>query len=163
MAWHATPPVFDGPEDRNGRRGHDETAMWLALLDGKLPEPPPDGPFVILGDANIDPADGEGRRDALMTLLADPRLQDPAPRSAGGMTASQAGVNAAQTGDPALDTADWDDAPGGPGNLRVDYVLPSADLVVTGSGIWWPEAGEAAATAALASRHRLVWVDVALP
>ena len=36
MVWHATPPVFDGPEDRNGRRNHDEAALWLRLLDGSL-------------------------------------------------------------------------------------------------------------------------------
>ena len=28
-AWAATPPVFDGLEDRNGRRNHDEAALWL--------------------------------------------------------------------------------------------------------------------------------------
>lgn len=27
LAWLATPPVFDGPEDRNGRRNHDEAAF----------------------------------------------------------------------------------------------------------------------------------------
>ena len=43
LAWHATPPVFDGPEDRNGRRNHDEAAFWRLFLDGALPMPPPDG------------------------------------------------------------------------------------------------------------------------
>ncbi len=61
LAWLATPPVFDGPEDRNGRRNHDETAFWLRLMDGALPFAPPGGPFVLLGDANLDPADGDGR------------------------------------------------------------------------------------------------------
>ncbi|MCP4244866.1 MAG: endonuclease/exonuclease/phosphatase family protein, partial [bacterium] len=27
LTWHATPPVFDGPEDRNGWRNHDEAAF----------------------------------------------------------------------------------------------------------------------------------------
>ena len=40
LAWHATPPVFDGPEDRNGRRNHDEAAFWRLLLEGALPMPP---------------------------------------------------------------------------------------------------------------------------
>jgi hypothetical protein len=39
-AWHATPPVFDGPEDRNGRRNHDESAFWLRYLEGALPTLP---------------------------------------------------------------------------------------------------------------------------
>ena len=27
MAFHASPPVFDGPEDRNGKRNHDELML----------------------------------------------------------------------------------------------------------------------------------------
>ena len=163
-AWHATPPVF-GPGDRNARRNHDEAAFWLRYLDGSLPSAPEPGPFVLLGDANSDPEDGDGRREAMRALLAHSRLVDPAPRSAGGVAAAarDGGVNAAHSGDPALDTADWPDEDGSPGNLRVDYVLPSSDWRVLGSGVWWPEAGADADLAAAASRHRLVWVDVALP
>lgn len=165
LAWHASPPVFDGPEDRNGRRNHDEAAFWLALIEGRLGLPPPAPPFVLLGDANLDPVDGEGRPEALLALLAHPALTDPAPESAGGAEAAQAqgGANARHAGDPAHDTADWRDTPG-PGNLRVDLVLPSRDLRVAGSGILWPEASDLLAAAVVAaSRHRLVWVDIALP
>ena len=150
MAWSATPPVFDGPEDRNGRRNHDEAAFWLDRL-------PPDR-FVLIGDANLDPVDGDGRPDALRALIA--RTQDPEPRSPGAAAAPQAGANATHQGDPALDTADWPDADG-PGNLRVDMVLPSTDLTVTGSGVLWPAPDDPLAnTVAAASRHRLVWIDL---
>ncbi|WP_343081467.1 endonuclease/exonuclease/phosphatase family protein [Ostreiculturibacter nitratireducens] len=164
LAYYATPPVFDGPEDRNGRRNHDETAFWSRFLDGDLPFAPTSGVFVILGDANLDPMDGEGRPEAIAALLSDPRLRHPAPLSRGGAAAAlQGGPNARQKGDPALDTADWDETRG-IGNMRVDYVLPSADLDITGSGVWWPAPGEDGAEAAeAASRHRLVWVDVELP
>jgi hypothetical protein len=48
--------------------------------------------------------------------------------------------------------------------LRVDYVLPSAGLAVVASGVIWPAAGDPMRAAVeAASRHRLVWVDVALP
>lgn len=161
LVWHATPPVFDGPEDRNGRRNHDEAAFWTALLDGRLPFAAPVPPFVLLGDSNLDPADGEGRREAIHALLADPRLQDPAPRSGGGV---EAGVNSGHQGDPALDTADWPGEPGRPGNMRVDLVLPSADLSVLEAGVLWPPLGAPLAEEArVASRHRLVWVRVELP
>ncbi|WP_328799709.1 endonuclease/exonuclease/phosphatase family protein [Sedimentimonas flavescens] len=162
LAWAATPPVFDGPEDRNGRRNHDEAAFWLRYLDGDLPMTPPGGPFVLLGDANLDPVDGEGRPEALRALLAHPRLQDPRPASVGAAMAPQTGRNAQHGGEAALDTADWDDAR--VGNMRVDYVLPSRDLAVRGAGTFWP-APEApmARTAATASRHALVWVDISLP
>jgi hypothetical protein len=164
-AWHATPPVFDGLEDRNGRRNHDEAAFWLRYMEGGLPWQPDPVPFVLLGDANVDPADGDGRPEALLALLGHPDVTDPAPSSAGGVAAAarDGGVNDRHRGDPALDTADWPDGPGGPGNLRVDYVLTSSVWRVLDAGVWWPVEGEEAGTAAAASRHRLVWVDAELP
>ncbi|PTW44491.1 endonuclease/exonuclease/phosphatase family protein [Rhodovulum kholense] len=161
LTFHATPPVFDGPEDRNGLRNRDELRLWTLYLDGALDLPPPDGPFVVLGDANLDPEDGHGRSAAMRAFLADPRLTDPLPESAGAAAAPQTGANAAQRGVPARDTAEWDD--NSPGNLRVDYVLPSAAIPVTGAGVFWPAAGPLAETVRTASRHRLVWADLALP
>lgn len=69
----ATPPVFDGPEDRNGRRNHDEVMLWAHHLDAM------DGPVVLAGLLNLDPDRGEGLRDAATRLLDHPRLQDPLP------------------------------------------------------------------------------------
>ena len=154
LIWYATPPVFDGPEDRNGRRNHDETAFWLRLLDGDLAFPAPAPPFVVLGDANLDPVDGDGRSDAILALLAHPHLQDIAPR---GQNRERGQGDA---GDPALDTADFSDSANPDvGRLRVDYLLPSADLKVTASGVLWP-ADDSALTRA--SRHRPVWADVSI-
>lgn len=145
FAYNATPPVFDGPEDRNGRRNHDETAFWLAYLDGRLAEKPADAPFVILGDVNLDPVDGDGRLHAIHALLADPRITDPKPASDGGQ---------------GQDTADFG---GDAGSLRVDYILPSSDLTVTDAGVFWPSPSDPMAeVVAQASRHRLVFVDIEL-
>ncbi len=166
LAYAATPPVFDGPEDRNGRRNHDETALWLRYLDGQLPEKPSENPVVILGTPNLDPMDGEGRRTAITTLLADPRLQDPAPTSPGAASAPQTGTNATHHGNPAQDTTLWPaEGPGNaPGNLRADMILPDARLTVTASGTLWPAPDDPfAATVATGSDHRLVWVDLTLP
>ena len=33
LASHPTPPVFDGPEDRNGCRNHDEIRFWCDYID----------------------------------------------------------------------------------------------------------------------------------
>jgi hypothetical protein len=168
LAAHPTPPLFDGPEGLNRKRNHDEIAFWARYLDGApLPDdqgrvaPPPEGPLVVLGGLNVDPDDGAGLHQGIAALLAHPRLRDPRPASAGAAAAATEGVNAGQSGAPELDTADWDDA--GPGNLRVDYVLPSAGLAVAGAGVYWPEEGEMAGVVAEASAHRLVWVDVVLP
>lgn len=153
LAWHATPPVFDGPGDRNGRRNHDEAAFWRHYLDGALPMPPPDAPFVLLGDGNLDPADGDGRREGIAALLAHPALQDPLPKGSHGR------AEPAHQGDPALDTVLYGDL----GGLRLDYVLPSSRLRVTGAGVLWPAADDPlAADLAAASRHFPVWVDIDL-
>ncbi len=158
LAWHGSTPVFDGPEDLNGLRGADEALFWLKLLDGDLPFAPPEGPVVLTGISNIDPVDGDGRHAVMRRLLDDPRLQDSEPVSAGGVAAANPG----HAGDPALDTADFDDPE--PGNIRVDYVLPDAALTVVDAGVFWPAPGEPMAdTVATASRHRMVWVDVELP
>ncbi|MHA3979485.1 endonuclease/exonuclease/phosphatase family protein [Halovulum sp. GXIMD14794] len=172
LASHPTPPVFDGPEDHNGRRNHDEIRFWIDYLDGWAPTDDQDraahianAPFVLLGDLNADPADGDGLKDVVARLLAHPAVQDPVPESRGAEAAGalQGGDNALHAGRAALDTADWRDE-GGPGNLRVDYVLPAASLTVEGAGVHWPEPGAPGhEPAALASDHRLVWVDISLP
>ncbi|MDF1857207.1 endonuclease/exonuclease/phosphatase family protein [Pseudooceanicola sp.] len=143
LGFHAAPPVFDGPEDRNGWRNHDEIRLWQQLLDDALPRPAPRGAFVLAGAANNDPVAGEGRHVAIRGLLADPRLQDPRPASAAGGAAN----------------VDWPKP--GPGRLRVDYLLPAARLKVLGAGVIWPrDTDPEAATVATASRHRLIWVDL---
>lgn len=154
LAFYASPPAFDGPEDRNGRRNHDEAAFWLRLFAGELPLAAPSPPFVILGQTSLDPLDGGGRPEALQSLLKHPALQDPAPRGTHGRT------EPAHQGDPALDTALYDTL----GGLRVEVVLPSTDLPVAGAGVMWPKDQDPlAATLANASRHRPVWVDITLP
>lgn len=180
LASHPTPPGFDGPEDRNGRRNHDEIRLWADYLSGgsevayltddqgRRGGLANDASFVIVGDLNADPIDGGSVPGAIARLLDHPRVHrevargTQTPRSAGGAAAAerQGGPNLAHRGDPAFDTGDFDDRAGSVGNLRVDYVLPSADLKVCASGVAWPldESGPA-----MSSDHRLVWVDVALP
>lgn len=159
MAYAATPPIFDGAEDRNGLRNRDELQFWRHYLDGAF-GPSPDKAFVLIGDTNLDPFDGEGHNDAMSALLSDPRFQDLRPASAGAIAEADAG----HLGDPATDTADWPAESAG--NLRISYVLPSTDLRVTGSGVFWPAPMDAAAAllgddGLAAGRHRLVWVDIA--
>ncbi|MGX9355858.1 endonuclease/exonuclease/phosphatase family protein [Roseobacteraceae bacterium S113] len=149
----ATPPVFDGPEDRNGRRNHDEAMLWVHVLDGALGAPI-SGPFALIAQINADPIDGDSRPEAIRALLGHPRLQDPAPTSAEAVDEQTPG----HLGDPARDTANWDEPV--PGNLRASYILPASDLEVVDAGVIWPAPGSVAADA---SHHGLVWVDVRLP
>ncbi len=154
LVWYATPPVFDGPEDRNGRRNKDEAAFWLRLLDGSLPWPAPDAPFVLIGQSNLDPVDGDGRHEAMVALATHPDLQDPQPRGTVGRN------DPGQTGDPTLDTAFYLKGVGG---LRVDVILPQAGIPVQAAGVLWPDPSDPReADLAAASRHRPVWVDILL-
>jgi hypothetical protein len=175
LTSHPTPPAFDGPEDRNGRRNHDEIRLWAEYLsDGEKPwliddqersgTLPNDARFVILGDQNADPNDGASYQVAINQLLKHPRVNaELTPASAGGTEAAktQGGKNSEHRGDHSHDTADFNDR--GVGNLRADYVLPSKNLKATAAGIFWPLSTDPGSKLADCSDHRLVWVDFFVP
>lgn len=176
LVSHPTPPTFDGPEDRNGRRNHDEVAFWTNYLDAGPESWQVDdagrrggldgASFVIAGDLNADPLDGDSSGGAIPALLAHPRVNDAfTPASVGGaeQASLQGGRNGSHRGDPAHDTADFNDNT--VGNLRIDYVLPSVDLEVVGSGVFWPAGSDAdfplvGTYPFPVSDHRPVWVDL---
>ncbi|WP_426225129.1 endonuclease/exonuclease/phosphatase family protein [Pseudarthrobacter sp. DSP2-3-2b1] len=176
LASHPTPPTFDGPEDRNGRRNHDEIRFWADyvtpgksayIVDDKGTRRGllPSEPFVIVGDQNADPLDGDSVDAAINQLLDSRQITDPLPASDGAVEAAalQGGANAAHEGDPRYDTADFAD--GAPGNLRADYVLPSRKTTVLGSGVFWPTQADPLSRLTgvfpfPSSDHRLVWVHL---
>jgi len=149
LASHPTPPVFDGPEDRNGRRNFDEIRLWADYLSGASYLYDDSGikgglaageRFVIMGDQNADPRDGDSIRGAINQLLRHPFVTDTLPRS------SRFGRDTAQFRE----------------RLRVDYVLPSTSgFIVRDSGVYWPTTQPESALLA-ASDHRPVWVDLTL-
>jgi hypothetical protein len=177
LASHPTPPTFDGVEDRNGKRNHDEIRFWSDYLSPATARYIRDdagrrgglsgGSFIIMGDQNSDPADGDSLKGAIRALLQNPRVDSSfAPQSAGAFEASaaQGGANLQHRGDPHLDTADFNDRVAG--NLRVDYLLPSRGIRVCGGGVFWPTQADPAAglvwgeRPAPSSDHRLVWLDI---
>lgn len=177
LACHPTPPVFDGAEDRNGRRNHDEIRFWNDYISpdrsgyiyddrglrGGLAE---NAKFVILGDLNADPFDGDGLHEGIRGLLAHRRIQETRPASEGAREASalQGGVNREHKGPAQLDT--YQSRPGqAPGNLRLDYVLPSVGLAVIKAGVFWPRmsdplSGLTAGPPYVSSDHRLVFAEI---
>jgi endonuclease/exonuclease/phosphatase family metal-dependent hydrolase len=174
LAHHPTPPVFDGPEDRNGLRNFDEIRFWLDYTqtggadyivddEGVSGGIEPGASFVIAGDFNADPLDGDSVENAIGQLLhANWIDSDCFPLSTGAEEAAlvQGGINAEQRGDPAADTSDFNDK--FTGNLRLDYLLSSSGLPVTGCGVFWPARGEAGHEWVEVSDHRLVWLDISL-
>ncbi len=111
---HPTPPVFDGAEDRNGRRNYDEIGMWVhyinndsVLVDdagirGGLAETES---FIIAGDLNAAPRGSklENGRRSIDQLLNHPRIND-----CGDLLVSQGALIGQEPGPP-------------------EYIHPSAD------------------------------------
>lgn len=164
LASHPTPPVFDGEEDRNGRRNFDEIRFWSDYIkadpssyhyddSGKTGGIVPDAKFVILGDLNASNVDGDAFPGAIDNLLKHPLVNDyPAPTSAGGKE------NKPENKYSAHHTAGW--------GMRADYVLPSRNIEVTTSGVFWPEDSNKMSRLVKdrksSSDHRLVWVEMNL-
>lgn len=171
LAAHPTPPVFDGPENRNGVRNFDEVRLWAEYLSpgnrswlcddqGRCGGLAAGERFVLLGDYNTDPNDGDALPGAIAQVLEHPRVQSlPTPRSRGGVHSARVdgGANLTHKGDPAEDTGSFGARIG---NLRLDYVLPSHGLRVVGSGVFWPAPGETGYEWLDATDHRMVWVDI---
>jgi len=154
LASHPTPPAFDGPAQRNARRNHDEIRFWTDYVtgtdyvvddSGRVGGLHQGARFVVVGDLNADPEDPSRFRDAVRALIRHSRTQGAVvPR------ASMDGQRAFPNLDPD-DTARW--------GKRVDYVLPSSNLAVSGSGMWRPDPARDA-DAVQASDHFPVWIDV---
>jgi len=161
IAAHPTPPTFDGAEDRNGKRNHDE----IRLINDYLSNAPyliddngikgglsASSRFVVMGDLNSSPDEGDSIKGAIRNLLAHPLVDSNCtPTSQAGSQLKPNNAFAAQH------TASW--------GLRVDYVLPSKlGLKVQQCGLFWPTKDdpqyELIATRKASSDHRLVWLDL---
>ena len=162
LASHPTPPVFDGPENRNGKRNHDEIRFWTDYLSGSeqsayiYDDNRKSGgfngdDFVIAGDLNASPDEGDGIKSGIQGLLEHSLVNASfVPQSDGGS------VNTPDTPHSAQHTAAW--------AMRADYVLPSTSLDVTESGVFWPKQDDPLhrliKDRQSSSDHRLVWVDI---
>jgi endonuclease/exonuclease/phosphatase family metal-dependent hydrolase len=164
LASHPTPPVFDGPENRNGKRNHDEIRFWTDYLSGSEQSAyiyDDNGKlggfkgehFVIAGDLNASPDEGDGLKSGIQGLLEHLLVDDSiVPKSDGGKAHTPDNPHSAQH------TAEW--------GMRADYVLPSTSLDVKGSGVFWPKPDDPLfrliKDRQISSDHRLVWVDIAI-
>jgi len=182
LAAHPTPPVFDGEEDRNGARNHDEIRFWADYIKtGKASAYIYDDkghrgglhantPFVIMGDYNADMGDGDSTKNAIGQLTQHPQINTTlTPGSFGALADAsiEGGSNITHVGNAAFDTGDFD--PNGPGNLRIDYVLPSKhNLNAVCGGVFWPTPADetyrlvGSGNPVVSSDHHLVWMDVEL-
>ena len=129
-----------GPERRHGN--FDEIRFWADYISpGKAGYIYDDGGgtgglkpgslFVIAGDQNSDPLDGDSIPGSIQLLLEHPLVNTTfTPESPGAVqqNALQGGANLTHRSDPRFDTADFADS--APGNLRADYVLPRRNMQI---------------------------------
>ncbi|UCD35333.1 MAG: endonuclease/exonuclease/phosphatase family protein [Nitrospiraceae bacterium] len=106
-----------------------------------------ENPFVVMGDLNADPEKGEGIKEAVGGLLANPALH-------GGMPPGPTFLEGGGVEAPPMDREGF--------SLRLDYILPSRDFVVLRQGVfgsgeagWWNQVR-------LASDHFFVYADCLL-
>lgn len=160
LASHPTPPVFDGDEDRNGKRNHDEVRLIADYVTNKpyiyddkgqkggLKE---NTRFVILGDLNAAPEGDKARLETTNQILNNPLINAQfIPKSDGAK--EQYTQAYAQNF-----TANW--------QARVDYVLPSNyGFKIVDGGVFWPtensELYRLIKDRNASSDHRLVWLDL---
>jgi hypothetical protein len=169
---HPTPPAFDGEEQRNVLRNHDEIRLWADYVhpargdylyddDGETGGLDPGSSFVILGDYNADPCVGDSVPGAIEQLLDHPMVNDRNTPSSEGAVERHAEANDPPLQrcepEPQFHTADfgW--------TARVDYALPSNNLQIVDSNVFWPTSDEPLAEVAASSDHHLVSVDLRVP
>ncbi|MCA9294379.1 MAG: endonuclease/exonuclease/phosphatase family protein, partial [Phycisphaerales bacterium] len=109
--------------------------------------------FVVMGDLNADPEQGDSVDNAIGQLLGHARVRKGAAPEATSALEDEHGAITSSFG------------------LRVDYVLASAGAEVVAQGVYWragdgPEHGGAAVDAEVvsaASDHHPVWVELVFP
>jgi len=159
---HPTPPAFDGPEQRNVKRNHDEIRFWHDFLSADNAAYIYDdqgntggfngGRFLLMGDLNASENEGNGLRQGIGSLLNHSLVNDQfIPRSKG------AAQHTPDNSYAATHTAHW--------RMRADYVLPSKDGInVLDGGVFWPEKQDElyylVKDRQSSSDHRLVWLDL---
>ncbi|TVZ37332.1 endonuclease/exonuclease/phosphatase family protein [Alteromonadaceae bacterium 2753L.S.0a.02] len=181
LGSHPTPPVFDGAEDRNGKRNSDEIRLWADYIDptagtylyddnGNTAVTLNEGDmFIILGDENASSVEGDAYifdddstaiDQLLQHPLVNPNLRENSvnfqvPTSVAGAENDPDNVYAS------THTAGW--------MMRADYVLPSASgMRIKQAGVFWPRHSDNLhylveslnAEDVESSDHRLVWMDL---
>jgi len=178
---HPTPPVFDTVTENNKLLNSAEIKFWDDYITnadyiyddqsiaGGLAE---ETPFIIMGDLNADPENGDGYLASIQNLLSNEQVNTSATTGTY-IPTSLGAIECVETED--CDENTYPERITSTFSLRVDHIIPSTDITVIGSGVFWPASYEAGRLLVndervgsygdgkdLSSDHRLVWIDVAL-
>lgn len=182
LVSHPTPPVFDASARRNYKRNRAEVKFWNDYVRGENYFVDDNGSgamfesgslFVIAGDLNADPDQGDGDRATIAGLM-NSNLINTAATVGSAQPTSKGGQEYLNSSDCSRNCNR------GKGNtitsvsgLRLDHAMPSAGLTVMNSGVYWPATGEPGrhlvyddklgSSKGVSSDHRMVWIDVYIP
>ncbi|MDN3616861.1 endonuclease/exonuclease/phosphatase family protein [Vibrio gallaecicus] len=178
---HPTPPIFD--TGKNKAQNADEVNFWIQYIEGTSSTVftddqgttgalAADAKFVVMGDLNADPLKGDGDLTAINALMDHDKVNrlatfgPLAPASLGAPECLALGE---------CKSANWDtpnpDQVTSTSGLRLDHVIPSANLTLTETGVYWPATFESGRLLMndervgnygngkdISSDHRMVWI-----
>ena len=182
LVSHPTPPIFDASARRNVKRNQQEIQFWTDYISGEnyftddnnLGGGLQKGSyFVIAGDLNADPDEGDGHRPTIKGLITHQLVKKEAttgsmrPTSKGGqeyLNSPECSRNCKRADGHTITSVS---------GLRLDHVIPSANLKVLKTGVFWPASHESGhhlvydaslgSSKGVSSDHRMVWVDLYIP
>jgi hypothetical protein len=161
---HTVSPAFD---PINPYRNYDELRGLKLFLDGQLPgvEPlPPEAKFIVIGDLNADPDDGDGLSGAIQQVLEHPSLVAWMPEGAG--TKGNNGKYNTYLSGCGNDDGMIPPDPTLKFQMQLDYMLPSSTVgQPLGGEIFFPDFEtdkDAYDLACNASDHRLLSMELEL-
>jgi hypothetical protein len=168
---HPTPPVFD--TGKNKAQNAAEVKFWNQYIQGKdffyddkdlnggLAD---NAKFVIMGDQNLDPVDGDGESDVMQTLHDDPLVNQKVMN--GELYPTSYGAS-----EHAVDKTLSHPKPNRISStfgLGVDFAIPSANLNIVDTGTYWSASYEEGRKLfndarigngkSVSSDHRMVWI-----
>lgn len=179
LVSHPAPPVFNNVANHNYEHNRAELKFWNDYINsetyfyddkGKRGGLTAGSKFVIAGDMNADALKGDGDRRMIADLLkshyvnTSATIGDNTPTSKGGPECFDLGHCKAANKDTL-----YPEAITSVSGLRLDYVIPSANITVKNSGVFFPASNEEGyhlvfdkelgASKGVTSDHRMVWVD----
>lgn len=178
---HPTPPVFDTVTENNKLKNRDEIQFWAEYINnadfiyddnGKHGGLAETDKFVIVGDLNADPHAGDGFTQTIADVLTHPRINQHA--TTGAYVPTSTGAEYCYPSSECRQNNPYPNQITSTFGLRVDHAIPSDNLTVTGSGVYWPASEESGYLLmndqrigqghgkATSSDHRMVWLNLQL-
>lgn len=181
---HPTPSGFDKASDNKKLRNSQEIEFWLHYIEGAEFIYDDKGQyggfsgesFVIMGDLNADAIVGNGTKagyNGIRMLMNNERVNHSVSQATGKFAPISQG--AAEASNPASSWSGIHTYPEIRSTIfgsRVDYAVPSSDLVVVNAGTYWqPEGAEGRLlfndtrvgygdSKSISSDHRYVWSTI---